>query len=98
MKYKSSKNSTYVPYGWEDVKEEKIDIPVGGFKGTDMKNSGIGHKKCCADHHKKEKMKKVMNEFKEDKLHSGSKKGPKVTNPRQAVAIAYSESKKMRKK
>ena len=33
-----------------------------------------------------------MHEFKEGDLHSGSKKGPKVTNPKQAVAIAYSEA------
>ena len=43
-------------------------------------------------------MKKVMEEFKEGKLHSGSKKGPEVTNPKQAVAIAYSEAKKVGKK
>jgi hypothetical protein len=43
---------------------------------------------------KKKKMAKVMKEFKEGKLHSGSKKGPEVTNPKQAVAIAYSEAKK----
>lgn len=40
------------------------------------------------------KIKKVMHEFKEGELHSGSKKGPKVTNPKQAVAIAISESRK----
>lgn len=39
----------------------------------------------------KKKFKKVMKEFEEGKLHSGSKKGPKVKNPKQAVAIAYSE-------
>ncbi len=33
----------------------------------------------------------VMEEFKHGSLHSGSKSGPKVTNPKQAVAIAYSE-------
>jgi len=38
-----------------------------------------------------------MEEFKAGKLHSGSKKGPKVTNPKQAIAIAISESKKKRK-
>lgn len=47
---------------------------------------------------KKKKMKKVMHEFKEGKLHSGSKKGPVVENPKQAVAIAYSEAKKASKK
>ncbi len=47
---------------------------------------------------KKDKMKVVMKEFKEGKLHSGSKKGPEVTNPKQAVAIAYSEAKKVGKK
>lgn len=47
---------------------------------------------------KKDKMKKVMKEFKSGKLHSGSKSGPKVTNPKQAVAIAINESKKAKKK
>lgn len=46
--------------------------------------------------HKKEKMKKVMSEFSEGKLHSGSKTGAKVTNPKQAVAIAYSEKRKQK--
>lgn len=44
------------------------------------------------------KIKKVMHEYKEDELHSGSKKGPKVTNPKQAIAIALSESRKVGKK
>jgi hypothetical protein len=38
------------------------------------------------------KISKVMTEFKEHKLRSGSKKGPLVTNPAQAKAIAMSES------
>ena len=46
----------------------------------------------------KAKVHKVMKEFKEGKLHSGSKKGPKVKNPKQAVAIAYSEAKRAKKK
>jgi len=46
---------------------------------------------------KKAKVHKVMKEFKEGKLHSGSKKGPEVTNPKQAVAIALSESGQSRK-
>ena len=44
------------------------------------------------------KIGKVMGEFKEGKLHSGSKKGPEVTNPKQAIAIAMSEAKKVSKK
>jgi hypothetical protein len=43
------------------------------------------------------KMPKVMGEFKSGKLHSGSKKGPVVSNPKQAVAIAMSEARKMAK-
>lgn len=42
----------------------------------------------------KGKIEKVMHEFKEGKLHSGSKKGPKVTNPKQAIAIGISEARK----
>lgn len=40
------------------------------------------------------KFEKVMKEFKSGKLHSGSKKGPKVKNKRQALAIAYSEDRR----
>lgn len=42
----------------------------------------------------KEKVEKVMHEMKEGKLHSGSKKGPVVTNPKQGIAIALSEARK----
>ena len=38
------------------------------------------------------KVGKVMHEFKQGDLHSGSKKGPKVENPKQAIAIALSEA------
>ena len=38
--------------------------------------------------------KKTMEEFAEGTLHSGSKEGPVVTNPKQAAAIAYSQQKK----
>lgn len=43
------------------------------------------------------KIKKVMHEYKEGELHSGSKKGPVVKNPKQAIAIALSEAKKAKK-
>jgi len=42
----------------------------------------------------KAKINKVFHEFKEGKLHSGSKKGPVVTNRKQATAIALSEARK----
>lgn len=44
------------------------------------------------------KVAKVMNEYGKGMLHSGSKKGPVVTNQKQAVAIAYSEARKKGKK
>lgn len=47
---------------------------------------------------KQAKVKKVMQEFEEGKLHSGSKKGPVVTKPKQAIAIALSEAKISKKK
>lgn len=43
---------------------------------------------------KANKVKKVMGEFKRGTLHSGSKKGPKVTSKKQAVAIALSEQRR----
>lgn len=46
----------------------------------------------------KKKVAKVMREFKKGKLHSGSKKGPKVTSRKQAVAIAMSEAGMAKKK
>jgi len=42
----------------------------------------------------KKKIEKVMKEFKSGDLHSGSKKGPLVTNPKQGIAIALSEARK----
>lgn len=36
----------------------------------------------------------VMHKFKAGKLHSGSKKGPKVSNRKQAIAIMMSEKEK----
>jgi hypothetical protein len=42
------------------------------------------------------KIRKVMREFKEGTLHSG-KKGPVVKSPKQAIAIAISESKRKKK-
>ena len=47
------------------------------------------------DNKKDKKVKKVMGEFEQGKLHSGSKSGPEVTNPKQAIAIGLSEARKV---
>ena len=62
----------------------------------------IEHKHKNKDHKPKKpamknKMKKVMSEFSEGALHSGSKKGPKVVNPKQGIAISLSEARKATK-
>lgn len=46
---------------------------------------------------KQKKVAKVMREFSAGKLHSGSKKGPKVKSRDQAIAIALSEAKRAKK-
>ena len=46
----------------------------------------------------KDKMKKVMEEFSEGRLHSSFKNGPKVKSKAQALAIGYSEARKSKKK
>lgn len=43
---------------------------------------------------KEEKISRVMHEYGEGKLHSGSKKGPIVNSQKQAEAIALSEARK----
>lgn len=40
------------------------------------------------------KVGRVMSEYKAGELHSGSKVGPVVKNPKQAVAIALSEARR----
>lgn len=43
---------------------------------------------------KKSKVGKVLKEYAAGKLHSGSKKGPKVRSRAQALAIGISEAKR----
>ncbi len=71
-------------------KKEEIKI----VKKEIIKPKPVKHVKKTATKKGKSKIRKVMEEFKEHKLHSGSKKGPEVTNPKQAIAIALSEARK----
>ena len=64
----------------------------------DYKRGGKKLKQEVKEGKKADKIGKVMEEFKEGKLHSGSKKGPKVKNPKQAIAIALSEARSSKKK
>jgi len=59
------------------------------------------HKKRCSKcgalarlGKKEKKIEKVMHEYKEGELHSGSKKGPKVRKRKQAIAIALNEGRR----
>lgn len=52
----------------------------------------------CSKMKKRAKIRKVMDEYKEGELHSGSKKGPVVKNRKQAIAIALSSTRKATKK
>lgn len=56
------------------------------------------HKKPTLKTKKQKKIHKVMDEFKHHQLHSGSKNGKIVTNPKQAIAIALSEARRAGKK
>ena len=55
-------------------------------------------KKSAPKKKKKTVMKHEMEKFSKGELHSGSKKGPIVTNPKQAIAISLSESGQSKKK
>ena len=46
----------------------------------------------------KDKIRRVMHEYKTGTLHSGSKAGPKVKSRKQAVAIALSEAGKSKRR
>jgi len=58
------------------------------------KKAGRKLKKMVKVAKKENKVSKVMHEYKEGELHSGSKKGPQVKSRKQAIAIALSEARK----
>lgn len=74
-------------------KERQDKVVKKAMKHPDV--LGAGAKKRRAVKNPKDKMKIVMEEFKRGTLNSGS--GQKVTNPKQAVAIAYSEARRVKK-
>jgi len=55
-------------------------------------------KKSAPKKEKRKVMKHEMEKFERGELHSGSKSGPVVTNPKQAIAISLSESGQSKKK
>lgn len=67
-----------------------------GVKMANRKSINKKNKKICKKG--KEKIATVLREFKNKKLHSGSKKGPKVRKRSQAIAIALNEARKLKKK
>ena len=80
----AKKGSPYIP--GSNIPVDKI------YDKEDMERMERGYKKGGAA-----KISKVMTEFKEGKLHSGSKEGPKVKSRKQAIAIALSEAGKSKK-
>lgn len=65
-----------------------------GFKDTTKTAYSAGHGAKGSGLKGAAKVGVVMREFKHGALHSGSKAGPEVTNPKQAIAIALSEARK----
>lgn len=84
----------------EDALHEREERLHAKAERSEKADSKI-HKKIAKIHRKEEKedkVSKVMREFKRGKLHEGSKKGPVVTNPKQAIAIGLSEARRKKKK
>jgi hypothetical protein len=71
------------------IEDGKV-ISLANFKPSEMKFGGKVHTEK-----QKEKIAKVMGEFKDEELETSH--GKKVTNPKQAIAIALSEADRLKK-
>ena len=81
-----------------DEAKMKNDRPMRKQYPVDRREPMIPMRKGGMNPKQEAKVGRVMGEFKEGKLHSGSKSGPEVTNRKQAVAIAMNEARNMGKK
>lgn len=104
MHNKKKPHAHMTPEHYEDVLHEKAEKVHKKVNRMEKKESSLHNKMKSVHEHmekespKKRKVEKVMHEWAEGKLHSGSKKGPKVKSQKQAVAIALSEARHMKKK
>jgi hypothetical protein len=77
-------------------------MPMARFAfSRQMRSSNIGEnlmRTPTTKAGKQRKVHRVLTEFKQGVLHSGSASGPKVTNRKQAIAIGLSEAGLSRKK
>jgi len=76
----------------EEPKKKKINVDPKQGKLFDKEPKKASTEKGPAG-----KIGKVMNEYEQGKLHSGSKSGPIVKSKKQAIAIAISEKLKAKK-
>jgi hypothetical protein len=75
-------------------KEDKLHKRVEKAEHKKEHKKKVHKKKTHVGKKGEHKIEKVMREFKHGELHSGSKKGPRVSSRKQAVAIALSEARK----